>query len=210
MLYHVIEYLASFTEFMSATVSYQLESPTVPLDDVYFPSLVLCNMNQLRLSLVHSLMTDSSLQNSTTFDDLNDFIDLNLIRGSETDTSEKEPELQTRIFDSSVYHSIYEDFVKESSQQYDEDSEFSNVYVYRWHSIMDLDDDSIFTEETRRGFFLEVANQYRLKEMIMNVRLNGVGIQHDGGGFPTDISETCHWITPFIKNPKDDIFDDLW
>jgi hypothetical protein len=35
-------------EFRDATVAYNLESPTVPLDEVFFPSMVVCNMNTLR------------------------------------------------------------------------------------------------------------------------------------------------------------------
>ena len=71
-----------------------------------------------------------------------------------------------------------------------------------------MDKDDPFSEENKQSHFIEVANQFRLKEMILNLEFSGVGIQHDGGGFPTDISETCHWLTPFFTEPED--YDDLW
>ena len=37
-----------FQEFSNATVSHNLHSPTVALDEVYFPSIVICNANTLR------------------------------------------------------------------------------------------------------------------------------------------------------------------
>ena len=39
-------------DFSRATVSYNLESPTVPLSEVFFPSIALCNMNSLRKSFI--------------------------------------------------------------------------------------------------------------------------------------------------------------
>jgi hypothetical protein len=48
--------------------------------------------------------------------------------------------------------------------------------------------------------------EFRPREMILNMQFNGIGINHDGGGFITDISETCHWLTPFVLAPGD-MFD---
>ena len=44
--------------------------------------------------------------------------------------------------------------------------------------------------------------------MLLNLQFNGAGIHHDGGGFSTDISETCHWLTPFVLEPEDGM--DVW
>ncbi len=52
-------------DFVESSVSYDLATPTQPLDDVFFPSLVLCNMNQLRSSFVHALVEDPALNDTT-------------------------------------------------------------------------------------------------------------------------------------------------
>lgn len=52
----------SILEFRDATVAYNLESPTVPLDEVFFPSMVVCNMNTLRRSFITSILEDSSIK----------------------------------------------------------------------------------------------------------------------------------------------------
>ncbi len=54
-------------DFADSSVSYDLATPTQPLDEVFFPSLVLCNMNQLRSSFIWALVNDPALKvrNST-------------------------------------------------------------------------------------------------------------------------------------------------
>ncbi len=39
-----------------------MKSPTDPLDEVYFPSAVVCNMNALRRSFLSELMKDPDLR----------------------------------------------------------------------------------------------------------------------------------------------------
>jgi hypothetical protein len=43
-------------DFIEASVSFNLQSPTNTLDDVYFPSVALCNMNLLRKSFIKELI----------------------------------------------------------------------------------------------------------------------------------------------------------
>ncbi len=50
-----------------ATVSFNLESPTDPLDAVFFPSAVVCNMNALRASFLAEVGEDpGKTQHNTT------------------------------------------------------------------------------------------------------------------------------------------------
>ncbi len=52
-------------DFSSSTVSYDLDTPTLPLDGVLFPGMVLCNMNQMRSSFIWALINDPTLNNRT-------------------------------------------------------------------------------------------------------------------------------------------------
>ena len=47
---------------MDATVAFNLESSHHPLDEIYFPSLVICNMNTVRKSFVLELISDPELE----------------------------------------------------------------------------------------------------------------------------------------------------
>lgn len=187
-------------------MSYNLESPTVTLDDVFFPSVVVCNMNQLRKSFVHSLMRDPVLQNLTNYNELLHFINSHFIRGVKQDLSPKETIVADRIFESEVYNNLYDEFVQASTSQ-EKIADFSNLDVYHWHSLLDMDEKERYDPKYKVAYFLEIASQFRPKEVLLHLNFNGKGINHDGGGFSTDISETCHWLTPFVLEPGD--FNDL-
>ena len=77
-------------EFLGATVSYELESPTVSLEDVFFPSVVMCNMNILRKSFILSLMKDPNIEFITNYKELLDLIDDHFIQGTKANLTEKE------------------------------------------------------------------------------------------------------------------------
>jgi hypothetical protein len=58
-------------------VRYSLESATVPLDEVFFPSMVVCNMNTLRSSFVYSMIEDATMKAiNVTFSELHKIIHL--------------------------------------------------------------------------------------------------------------------------------------
>jgi hypothetical protein len=38
--------------------------------------------------------------------------------------------------------------------------------------------------------------------LILSLKMRGAGIHYEGG-FSTDSSESCVWLTPFIKPPGD-------
>ena len=78
------------SEFLEATVSYELESPTVSLEDVFFPSVVLCNMNILRQSFIMTLMKDPDLKSRTTYEELFSLVDKHFIQGIKGNLTEKE------------------------------------------------------------------------------------------------------------------------
>jgi hypothetical protein len=56
---------------------------------------------------------------------------------------------------------MYKDFVSLSSLQYDQDPDFSNVFVYHWHSIMEEEEEDWFSEELKKSYFLQLASQFK-------------------------------------------------
>ena len=84
--------------------------------------------------------------------------------------------------------------------------DWSEVPIKKWHVLQDTVINS--TEEEAkysRAYVTELASQFREEEFISRVQLKGSGIQFQVG-FSTDVSESCIWITPFIK-PSDDMSD---
>lgn len=49
-------------EFLDATVSFNLVSATASLRDVFFPSVVVCNMNTLSKSFIKTIQEDPDLK----------------------------------------------------------------------------------------------------------------------------------------------------
>ena len=77
-------------EFFSSSVSYNLESPTVPLDQVFFPSVVVCNMNSLRKSFIQTLMTDPKINDSISYPELWKLVDQVFIAGGKDELEANE------------------------------------------------------------------------------------------------------------------------
>ena len=76
---------------------------------------------------------------------------------------------------------MYEEYVAISSSEHVQDPDFSNVHIYRIHMIVYIDEDDRFSDEQKKSAFLQVANQYKQKDMFLNFQFNGAGIHHDGG-----------------------------
>ena len=84
----------------------------------------------------------------------------------------------------------------------------STVPIYHWHGLQYHLKEELFSEKLKRKYFSDVASQFRPSDLLLFVDFKGAGLHHDGGSFSTDISDTCHWFTPFVKKPTD--FYDLW
>ena len=52
----------NINEFLDATVSFNLVSATASLGDVFFPSVVVCNMNTLSKSFIKTIQEDPDLK----------------------------------------------------------------------------------------------------------------------------------------------------
>ena len=61
-------------EFIDSTVVYNIKSPTVDLSNVFFPSLVVCNLNILRRSFIISLLNETKIDQNIDFVQLHSLI----------------------------------------------------------------------------------------------------------------------------------------
>ncbi len=88
-------------EYMQASVSFNLETPTLSLDEIFFPSAVVCNMNRLRKSFLKELQLDTSVNGggdvNVTFDVLHDLVESVYIRGLERNKTAEEERLLKKV-----------------------------------------------------------------------------------------------------------------
>ncbi len=57
---------------------------------------------------------------------------------------------------------------------------------------------SFVTVKMLKFYSLPPGSQFRMEELILKFHLRGVALQYSGG-FPTDVSECCVWLTPFVR-----------
>ena len=107
------------------------------------------------------------------------------------------------MFNSATYLELFRDLLKTNIDKGPFNKTWCNVPMAKYHKLQGV----TFTSEEEelkysRSYVSELASQFREQEMIVGVNLKGAGI-HFQVGFSTDISESCTWMTPFIKPPKD-------
>ncbi len=110
------------------------------------------------------------------------------------------------MFSSETYISLF----KELNQVHSDPGPFEKVWVnvplVKYHVLNDLKlSDEAETLKFARAYISEIANQFRDEELIVKIKVKGSGMFYQPG-FSTDISESCAWLTPFIKPPSD-LFD---
>ena len=72
---------------------YNIKSPTVNLDHVFFPSVVVCNMNIMRRSFIISLLNDTKIRQKVDFAQLHSLIKDVFLSGEKTELSDDEQEI---------------------------------------------------------------------------------------------------------------------
>lgn len=108
------------------------------------------------------------------------------------------------MFSSETYNNLFRELY--SSVQSDQGimkKDWCNVALVKWHVLGDVQINT--TEEEAkysRAYITELAAQFREEEFILRIQLKGYGVQFQVG-FSTDVSESCIWITPFIKYSED-------
>ena len=66
---------------------YNIKSPTVDLSNVFFPSLVVCNLNILRRSFIISLLNETKIDQNIDFVQLHSLINNLFLSGGNSELS---------------------------------------------------------------------------------------------------------------------------
>ncbi|TRY75809.1 hypothetical protein TCAL_07005 [Tigriopus californicus] len=186
-------------EFVQSSVSFNLESPTTPLTQVYFPSIVICKMNFLRKSFIYSLLEDPALTN-VTYEELHQTIADIFIEGTSNqslDSLTRQQEIVDQVLNTTVYLNLFEEILNDSLV---EEASFGNIPIAKWRSLEIADRSPDNLDNLKRSAIVELASQFRDGEMVAWIQFSGFGAYYEPG-FGTDIGETCSWLTPYWMEP---------
>ena len=106
------------------------------------------------------------------------------------------------VIDSKIYSEQYDEFI--STNDIKMPTDYSDVPIFHWHTIQDVAENERQLKKYKTIYLPEIASQFRPSDIFLSIKFDsGFGVQHDGGGFITDISDTCHWLTPYVTEPDD-------
>jgi len=110
------------------------------------------------------------------------------------------------MFASPTYRQLFKELLEYVKVEEVVIRDWSEVPIQKWHILRHTFINSS-EDETKysRAYVTELASQFREEEFITRIQLKGSGLQFQMG-FSTDVSESCIWVTPFIK-PSEDMSD---
>ena len=91
-------------------MAFNLETPTLPLDSVFFPSVVVCNMNNLRKSFILTLLKDPALSGKVSFHELMSTVDHVFVKGQGEGLTQRQEQVVDLILNSGTYDELFREF----------------------------------------------------------------------------------------------------
>ncbi len=156
----------NISDFVRSAVSYDLDTPTHPLDDVFFPSMVLCNFNRLRSSLVWALLNDEDVSN-TSYHELHQLIEKNFVKGQDVELGDHEKALLKTIMDTSTLDGMFRDMWVQSRLSNLSNTR-SNLPIYNFHPLQEVNETELDVDSEKLNFFVNLATQVR--EFFLSLR----------------------------------------
>ncbi len=99
-----------------------------------------------------------------------------------------------------VYERLFEDLIQVGLDQRTNQTE-STTRIFHHHRVQYLDLATMDRQQEKRQFFSNIAAQFRYGEMVSRIRFPGHGVIIDLG-FSSDVSDTCTWMTPLVREPE--------
>ena len=186
---------------------------TANLSDAYFPSVVICNINQLRKSFIywlHDNIHENSLleDKSTRIEDVFSIVKNHYFR-VENEISAKHEELLELIFESNFYEKKFKEFYNNNLEAVYSLIPPDDEVVY--HSKVSNDEllggySNATKKAYHKSYLQALAGQWTIGQMILLMNWKGKG--HDRLFYQSDYSTdygVCHWITPnYVFSPGTD------
>ena len=194
----------SISAYANSVTTIKTVDRTANLSDVFFPSVVICNINQLRKSFIywlHDNIRQSELidMQSPSIEDVFSHVKNHYFR-VENEVSVKDEEWLKLILESNFYEEKFKQFYTKNLDALKLIAPPENKIVY-----YDNVDPSEFigglSNATRKAYhksFLQaMAGQWAIGQMILTIKWKGkgAGALYYQTGYATDYG-VCNWITP--------------
>ena len=108
----------AITEYTDSTIKVEIKDRSAPLDEAFFPSVVMCNISPLRKSFIYWLADNLELEGEkVSVSELFRVIGYNFFKTSNISISVEDTALLNRIFGSSFYQKGFEEFLAEKDMK---------------------------------------------------------------------------------------------
>ena len=149
----------AISEYSASTVKVDIKDRSAPLDNAFFPSVMICNVNPLRKSFIYWLAENLKLEgDEVSVGELFRVIGNNFFKTSNKSISDEDTNLLERIFNSRLYQAGFEEFLaeKEAMNKALNGTSFSNSKVFLFSAVGDMSLSSPYSNSTRShsNFFL--------------------------------------------------------
>ena len=108
----------AITEYTDSTIKVGIKDRSAPLDEAFFPSVVMCNISPLRKSFIYWLADNLELEGGkVSVSELFRVIGYNFYKTSNKSISVEDTALLDRIFGSRFYQAGFEEFLAEKDMK---------------------------------------------------------------------------------------------
>ena len=200
----------NISAYSESVTTIKIVDRTANLSDAYFPSVVICNINQLRKSFIYWLHDNIHENNllkdkSTSIEDVFSIVKNHYFR-VENEVSGKHEELLELIFESNFYEKKFEQFYNRNHEALKSLVPSDDELVY-WSKVSNDEILGGYSNATKkayhRSFLQAFAGQWTIGQMILLMKWKGKG--DDRLFYHSDYSTdygVCNWITPnFVFSP---------
>ena len=201
-------------DFTSYTTKINIEDRSKDLEEAFFPSVVVCNINPLRKSFIYWIHNQLEQQGLTNISKTQIFnlIGRQFFKTKNEDITPEDEHLLDFILDSQFFEEYFRKFLAEMKKKSGQSLSKTEVYFYN-HAHVSTDSLGPYNNLTKRvyheNFFHEIAGQWRVGQMIPFLMWNGMNPKDPSNrsgvyfetGFGTSYG-VCSWITPFYQMPE--------
>ena len=202
--------------FMQSFTIINIKDRTSGLDEIYFPSLTICNINPLRKSFIYWLQDElnENGQTDVAFEDLLNIIGKFYYSTADGDEiTERDTQIMDEILGSKGFKEKFEEFMRDHINGSDIVISPKSNKIFVYNEVEDADWTlGVYNEVTKKtyhkNFLRELASQWKKGQMIPYIMWDGMDpddhLNMPGGvflqlGYGTSYG-LCNFITPYFRH----------
>jgi hypothetical protein len=177
----------AISDFKTKTTQIVSEDRHASLEQIFFPSLVICNDNKFRRSFVYFIIdnlqqdgiqnkTNGSHQQETEEEqEVFDMIRGYFFEGLQRNLTNKEEHIKTYILESQFYKSYVQRYLEVAMSRKINISSTSEVFLTSQAQLnyLDIKESLEFEKKFQENVFAEIAKQWEEGQMIVNIGWHG-------------------------------------